>query len=418
MSELININEKEWRDLTGEDISSFLALPETEESFFFEFKDDRVDSKKIAEEISAFANTYGGYIFLGVSDKKSILGCSAWNEQRILTTIHDSITPTPLFDVKKLICNAKTVYIIRIDEGSEPPYITNQGKILERISSASCVVKDSARLTQLYNKREDQLRKVEKAISIPPLSVGLNNVYGYIDIGFHLTFTDRQAAIKIFNDTDIKDVAKDEIQKSPSFNLMYVGNSMIYSPGGLSSTNKKVPAHLNNFLEIMCDGSARMRVLLHNNNPKDTTVNMITPFHFVNSFRVFYERIFGALYPDSFVFAKKYEALTVLQQFQPYFLYEQNMVQDNPLVLKQNEILKQHLRDSRAVLGVDTIITDDRIPKSGLYTVDKQHMQKVGIKEYTSESILLELFHSQFVGIRLPYEAASEIVTSHKIEES
>jgi len=163
---VININSKEWAELAESDIVEFLSSPETEESFFFEFKDDRVNSKKVAEEISALANTYGGYIFLGVSDDKKIEGCTAWNEQRIQTTIHDSITPTPSFDVKKFVCENQIVFVIRIDEGAEPPYITSQGKIYERLSSGSCVVKDSARLTQMYNKQETRLQRLMDVLSV------------------------------------------------------------------------------------------------------------------------------------------------------------------------------------------------------------------------------------------------------------
>ena len=67
---MININNTDWDKLQKEDIEQ--AIRDGEESFFFEFKDDRVDTKKIVQEISALANTYGGYIFIGVSDNKEI----------------------------------------------------------------------------------------------------------------------------------------------------------------------------------------------------------------------------------------------------------------------------------------------------------------------------------------------------------
>ena len=155
---MLNINGKECDALEPADIEAMLSEQDLDESFYFEFKDDKVDTKKIMEEVSAFANTFGGYIFLGVTNAKIIEGCSAWNEQRIHTAIHDSITPTPSFDVKKFTCTAGVVYVVRIDEGSEPPYITNKGKIYERLSSGSFPIKDSVRLSQIYTKREQQLK--------------------------------------------------------------------------------------------------------------------------------------------------------------------------------------------------------------------------------------------------------------------
>lgn len=59
---------------------------------------------------------------------------------------------------------------------------------------------------------------------------------------------------------------------SEDFNLAFVGNSIIFTPGGLTTNNGQLPAHTNNFLEIMADGSARMRILLLNNNQDDSTV--------------------------------------------------------------------------------------------------------------------------------------------------
>ena len=98
---MLNINGKEWHDLQASDIQNMLLEQDFEESFYFEFKDDMVSTKKLTEEVSAFANTFGGYILHGISDDRQIGGCTIWNEQKIHTTIHDSITPTPSFDVKK-----------------------------------------------------------------------------------------------------------------------------------------------------------------------------------------------------------------------------------------------------------------------------------------------------------------------------
>ena len=130
---MININGKDWWELKNEDIGQFLEDYETEESFFVEFKSDDVGPEKVAGEISAFANTFGGYIFFGVSDDRQIDGCSKWNEERIQNVIHDSVTPTVAFDVKKFVVEGKTIFVLRIDEGAEPPYITGKGKIYERI---------------------------------------------------------------------------------------------------------------------------------------------------------------------------------------------------------------------------------------------------------------------------------------------
>ena len=90
-------------------LKNFLSEAD-DENFFFEFKSDDEEPKKLIKEISAFANTYGGYILLGVNDDKTIGGCKKWTEQRIHITIHDCITPTPNFRCEKIYIKGKAYF--------------------------------------------------------------------------------------------------------------------------------------------------------------------------------------------------------------------------------------------------------------------------------------------------------------------
>lgn len=395
---MVNINGIEWAKLKISDVQAVISEQDFDESFYFEFKDDRVSNKKIQEEVSAFANTFGGYIFIGVSDDKQIEGCSTWNEQRIHTTIHDAITPTPSFDVKKFTFNAGIVYVIKIDEGSDPPYITSSGKIYERLSSGSFTIKDSSKLSQIYNKREQLLTKMEKKISIPPVCQNSNNIYGYIDIGFSLVTSDIQIAIDTFNQADLKTIATETIDTLPSFSLSYVGNSIIFTPGGLSTPQGHLPAHTNNFLEIMADGSARMRILLINNDQDNSSVNMMLPATILRSYKDIYTKIMGDLFPYKIAYAKKYESLTVRQQFQPVMFYDEFVLELNPDWKDDNNRMLEALENHRKIFGVTTVMTNDRIPKTGLYTIDKRQLELWG-QEYTADSIINELFFSSFMAL-------------------
>lgn len=392
---MININGKEWGYLESTDIQEVLSKQDFDESFYFELKSDSVAPKKIIEEISAFANTFGGYIFIGILDDKRIEGCTSWNEQRIHTTIHDSITPTPAFDVKKFICDAKTVYVIKIEEGAEPPYITSSGRIYERLSSGSFVINDSVRLSQIYNKREQLLAKVERKISIPPIAEKTNNIYGYIDVGFSLVSSDRQEPLDIINKVDLKTVANNFKKKMESFNLVRVGTSIVYIPGGLYTKSGYIPASANNFLEIMADGSAKMRVLLLNNDPDDSTVNMLFVQTLFGLYREVYSQIFGKLYPDKMIYAKKFESLTLIRQFQPTRFYSREVLELHPDWEEDNEKMHKATQSYQKIVGVDTVVSNDRIPKTGLYTIDKRNMEKQGLA-YTSEAVIDELFFSRF----------------------
>lgn len=380
------------------DIQSVISEQDFDESFYFEFKDDRVSNKKITEEVSAFANTFGGYIFLGVSDDKQIEGCTTWNEQRIHTTIHDSITPTPSFDVKKFTIGTNVIYVIRIDEGAEPPYITSSGKIYERLSSGSFTIKDSSKLSQIYSKKERLQEQLERKITIPPISQKTNNIYGYIDVGFCLVTSDTQIALDTFNNADLKAIAQGFSGNSSAFSLSSIGNSIVFTPGGLSTSNGHLPANINNFLEIMDDGSARMRILLINNDQDDSSVNMMLPVTMLRMYKEIYTKVMGELFPHKMVYAKKYESLTVQQQFQPILFYEDYVLETNPDLEEDNKKMLAAIKEHRDVYGIKTVITDDRIPKTGLYTIDKRQIELWG-EEYTAKTIIDELFYSRFAAV-------------------
>ncbi len=392
---MLNINGKDWSSLKPSDIQALLLEKDLDESFYFEFKDDDVSPSKVMEEVSAFANTFGGYIFIGVDNNKNIKGCSKWNEQRIHTAIHDSITPTPSFDVKKFTIDNNIVYVIKIDEGSELPYITNKGKIYERLSSGSFPIKDSVRLSQIYNKREQILSKMEHKVSIAPVPENVNNVYGYIDIGFSMVTSDIKNTVEIFNDVDLKTIAQKNIEKVNTCNLSQIGESIIFAPGGLSSKHGYLPAHTANFLEIMADGSARMRVLLFNNDENNVSVNMTYADTVFGLYKEVYTDVMGAIFPHKFAYAKKYESLTVNRQFTPVFYYSDDVLELHPDWQEENNRMLEALQKKRKIMGVDTVLTSDRIPKNGLYTIDKRQLETWGM-EFTASSMLDALFFSRF----------------------
>ena len=118
---MLNINSVIWDRVTAEDIKKQIEKTDVNENQFFEFKSAKESPPKMMKEISAFSNTFGGYIFIGVENNKTITGRGDWTEERIHTTIHDSISPTPLFDVKEFMVDNKPVLVVRIEEGPMPP---------------------------------------------------------------------------------------------------------------------------------------------------------------------------------------------------------------------------------------------------------------------------------------------------------
>ena len=393
---MININGRQWNELMADDVEK--AIKDNDESFFFEYKEDAVQPKKLVEEISAFANTYGGYIFIGVADDKSITGCSQWNEQRIHITIHESMSPIPSCDIKRFVLSGdKVVFLIKVDEGLEPPYMTSKGTIYERLSSGSFAIKDSSKLTQMYFKREDQLRKIENKLKIPFIQERVGNVYGYIDVGFDLRTSNIELVTKKFYEFDIQKHLKREAEKGNPCgdHITRCGNTIVFHLGGLSTDRGMLPAHVNNFAEYMADGSVKFRTLIMKNNTEDNHPNMMFNLSIARTFEKLYNLIFGDVIVDVFVGAKKYEELTCITQFYPRLYYGDFATENNP-DLKEKDLKIKALMDKYLQYAAeDTVLTNNRIPKNGFYNIDKSLFDQDDFP-MTKDTLIEELFESSF----------------------
>ena len=388
---MITINGKDWSKLRFSDIRKLLSSAD-DESFFFEFKSDDVSNQKLIQEVSAFANTFGGYILIGINDDKSIGGCHKWTENRIHTTIHDSITPVPSFDVKRYKPKEGTVLIIRIEEGKEPPYVTNKGKIYERVSSGSFVINDSSKITQLYQKRQDQINQIRQKIELESISINQNtpqNLVGYIDMGFSLTTSELTQLQLHFFDFDFSKIVEYLKSLGFAYSLSSLGDSYVICIGALkpkASNGESVllSSGINNFIEIKYDGSIRSRILLcyeTDDNEKTVDVAMLSFYSHIH--RKIYETVFGENFHKIFISAQKYEKLTVIKQFHPVYRLG-------------HETRYKNYHDLHSQKYGDTIIIgSNRVPSSNYSTIDKKYITNMN-NNYSLENLLFELFFSHF----------------------
>ena len=396
---MVNINSKPWEELQFKDVQDYLSDLDSNENCFFEYKIDKVEPAKLVKEISAFANTYGGYIFLGVDDNKNIVGCTAWDEQRIHITIHNGITPTPQFDVKCFSADDKIIYVIKIEEGAMPPYITNKGDICERVSSGSCVVTESGKLNQMYHKRADQLLHIKSQIELPEVEAAKlpNNVFGYWDFGFSVVTSEQTNLQKNFYTIDLEPIAKYLREINPEFSITRVGYSYVFGMGSATvrtQNGKVVPtaAGVHDFMEIMLDGSVRGRLLLIA-TPETADVDITSLFYYSSSFlRKVYSLIFEDGYSEIFVYAQKYEKLTVLKQFVPFYKLG---TEDSESVKKR---YREYLENHKRKYGNNLIMTSNRIPKSDYEIIDRKYFDELNMA-YNTGNLYRELFYSAFMNL-------------------
>lgn len=388
---MISINNKDLSKLKFSDVQKFLNDFDVEEDFFIEFKSDMIVNKDLVKEICAFSNTFGGYIFLGVEDDKSITGCTSWTEERINTVIRDSISPIPVFDIKKVTKNNNIkIYVIKVEEGMMPPYVTNKGVIYERISSGSFPVSNIASINMMIDKRKDNLHKIENKLYIDPIHGDINNLCGYLDFGFSLLTKDIDVISKKISNANFEKISEILRKYDDLYSISKVGYSICVTLGDvkLGSTNQHIntPAGLSNFFEILPDGSFRSRIILASSSDNNIVpINSI--FSIEDIFREIYFVIFGDIIEENFVEARCYEKLVTLKTFEPRIIA--NL--DDPAY---HELIKYH-ELQRKKYGSNIVANSNRVPMNGFYVINRYEMENRKIK-YNASNLLRQLFMTSY----------------------
>jgi hypothetical protein len=145
------------------------------EGFYIEYKSTFVKPEKIARSIASFANTYGGWYFVGVEANKQngnvatrICGFEISHYQdpiaKILDPVRQRLSHMPLMLPQLINIDATNAVIaVYIPEGLETPYITSEGTIYRRAADASDPVGESNRYT--VDRLVDRGREEEKAFA-------------------------------------------------------------------------------------------------------------------------------------------------------------------------------------------------------------------------------------------------------------
>ncbi|PKP29481.1 MAG: ATP-binding protein, partial [Bacteroidetes bacterium HGW-Bacteroidetes-17] len=88
-----------------------------------DFKFEITDSKKIARTLSAFSNTDGGTLLIGVKDNGSITGINSSEEYHMLEAAADMYcTPSISFQAKEWIVDGKPILEIKIAKRTGIPH--------------------------------------------------------------------------------------------------------------------------------------------------------------------------------------------------------------------------------------------------------------------------------------------------------
>jgi ATP-dependent DNA helicase RecG len=111
------------------------------ENSSIEFKSEKVRPENVAREMTAFANTNGGTLFIGIEDDGTITGISADRlsnmEQWILNIARNNIIPSisPVFRIEEI--ENKKIAVVEIAKGISKPYQSIDGKYWIRVGSTN-----------------------------------------------------------------------------------------------------------------------------------------------------------------------------------------------------------------------------------------------------------------------------------------
>lgn len=168
--------KKSLAEIRPEDL---LVLRDVSEGWYVEYKSGVPEAKIIAKSVSAFSNHYGGWLFLGISGSKdggntaaSFPGLPDSDLQDLQQRTRDSVAahvnPMPYYDLVTLPvpCDhldpppKRSVFILRVPQGLDPPYVHSSGCIYRRLGDKSDPVPVTDRLVlDLLWRRSRQTRK-------------------------------------------------------------------------------------------------------------------------------------------------------------------------------------------------------------------------------------------------------------------
>lgn len=163
------------KPLEGVEASDLPALLSVNEGWYIEYKRDLPNAKSIAKSVSAFANTHGGWLFIGVEEHGGHNNCASACRglsqkemdgalQLVRQSLASHLSPIPHFDVKVVwgpceeveLQSGFGVICVEVPQGANAPYVHSSGAIYTRVSDSSEPVKEVNRqqLDLMWSRQE------------------------------------------------------------------------------------------------------------------------------------------------------------------------------------------------------------------------------------------------------------------------
>ena len=165
------------------------VLKNVHEGWYVEYKRQVGNAGALAKALSAFANTYGGWLFLGVQEHSGgnavaaeFPGIPEENVDGTLQSLRhsaaDNLNPTPFFEPKVLrgpctesgLDKGKAIIAVEIPESHTAPHVHKDGRIYRRVADGSEPKPETDRfvLDQLWRRAEPLREMTRKWVERDP----------------------------------------------------------------------------------------------------------------------------------------------------------------------------------------------------------------------------------------------------------
>ena len=170
-------------ELDAADLALLIDIPE---GWFIEYKSEPCKPKDYAKAASAFANSKGGWMFIGLKEDPETRkplggpGLQTSEASKFLDAARDAIfqnlSPSPYIELTTVsgpipalfIPNDRCILVIHIPESQNTPHIHCSGKIYRRQADSSDPVEvtDRAELDALYKRAENLHNLIDEKLDL------------------------------------------------------------------------------------------------------------------------------------------------------------------------------------------------------------------------------------------------------------
>ena len=144
------------KTLAALDVADLSVLYDVPEGWYIEYKREHIPPKPLAKAVAAFANTHGGWLFLGVDevsegehtaeafpgiDTRGVDLTLQWLRQ----AMNAHVSPLPHFESKVLqgpcdsirLAADRFVIVVQVPESNNTPHVSSDGRIYIRVADSS-----------------------------------------------------------------------------------------------------------------------------------------------------------------------------------------------------------------------------------------------------------------------------------------